>query len=116
MKYLHALLARDRENLQENPRALLLLTCKLAEHMLQIIILNTLPQSPRTGTGKSTKIIEKCFVTNTDIVLLTNLADVYGLHQFINKPTRVTDTSSTLIDVIFTNCPNKVDCSAHMLA
>ena len=39
MKYLHALLARDRENLQENPRALLLLTCKLAEHMLQTIIL-----------------------------------------------------------------------------
>ena len=37
MKYLHALLARDRENLQENPRALLLLTCKLAEHMLQTI-------------------------------------------------------------------------------
>ena len=64
MKYLHALLARDRENLQENPRALLLLTCKLAEHMLQTIILNTLPQSPRTGTGKSTKIIEKRFVTN----------------------------------------------------
>ena len=65
MKYLHALLARDRENLQENPRALLLLTCKLAEHMLQTIILNTLPQSPRTGTGKSTKIIEKRFVTNS---------------------------------------------------
>ena len=65
MKYLHALPARDRENLQENPRALLLLTCKLAEHMLQTIILNTLPQSPRTGTGKSTKIIEKRFVTNT---------------------------------------------------
>ena len=65
MKYLHALLARDRENLQENPKALLLLTCKLAEHMLQTIILNTLPQSPRTGTGKSTKIIEKRFVTNT---------------------------------------------------
>ena len=66
MKYLHALLARDRENLQENPRALLLLTCKLAEHMLQTIILNTLPQFPRTGTGKSTKIIEKRFVTNID--------------------------------------------------
>ena len=64
MKHLHALLARDRENLQENPTALLLLTCKLAEHMLQTIILNTLPQSPRTGTGKSTKIIEKRFVTN----------------------------------------------------
>ena len=43
MKYLHALLACDRENLQENPRALLLLTCKLAEHMLQTIILNTAP-------------------------------------------------------------------------
>ena len=65
MKHLHALLARDRENLQENPRALLLLTCKLADHTLQTIILNTLPQSPRTGTGKSTKIIEKRFVTNT---------------------------------------------------
>ena len=71
MKYLHALLARDRENLQENPRALLLLTCKLAEHMLQTIILNTLPQSPRTGTGKSTKIIEKRFVTNSCIRLAT---------------------------------------------
>ena len=65
MKYLHTLLARDRENSQEDPRALLLLTCKLAEHMLQTIILNTLPQSARTGTGKSTKIIEKRFVTKT---------------------------------------------------
>ena len=46
MKYLHALLARDRKNLQENPRALLLLTCKLAEHMLQTIYLTLCP-SPR---------------------------------------------------------------------
>ena len=44
-------------------------------------------------------------------VLLTSLADVYGLHQLINNPTLVTDTSSTLIDVIFTNCSDKVACS-----
>jgi len=35
-------------------------------------------------------------------VLLTNIADIYNLHQLIDSPTRITNTSSTLIGVIFT--------------
>ena len=42
---------------------------------------------------------------------LTSITDLYSLHQFINKPTRVTETSSTLIDLIFTNCQDRVVCS-----
>ena len=41
-------------------------------------------------------------------VLLTNIVDIYNLHQLIDSPTRITDTSSTLIDVIFTNCRNNI--------
>ena len=40
--------------------------------------------------------------------LLTSIADVYSLPQLIREPTRTTSSSSTLIDLIFTNCPDKV--------
>ena len=47
---------------------------------------------------------------------LTNSADIYGLHQPISEPTQITDRSSTLIDIIFTNCPERIVCSgvAHI--
>ena len=41
-------------------------------------------------------------------VLLTNIVDIYNLHQLIDSPTRISDTSSTLTDVIFTNCQNNI--------
>ena len=47
--------------------------------------------------------------TNTN--LLTSIANVYSLHQLIREATRITSSSSTLIDLIFTNCPDKVVCS-----
>ena len=47
--------------------------------------------------------------SNTNV--LSNLADVYGLHQLISEHTRITDKSSTLIDLIFTNTPDRVVCS-----
>ena len=31
-----------------------------------------------------------------------------SLYQLIDSPTRITNTSSTLIDVIFTNCQNNI--------
>ena len=48
---------------------------------------------------------------DNDVRQLTNIADIYGLHQLIKEPTRITDKSSTLIDLIFTNCPERVVCS-----
>ena len=33
---------------------------------------------------------------------LVSITDVYGLHQLINEPTRITETSQTLIDLIYT--------------
>ena len=36
---------------------------------------------------------------------LANIADIYGLRQLISEPTRITDKSATLIDLIFTHCP-----------
>ena len=41
-------------------------------------------------------------------VLLTNIVDIYNLYQLIDSPTPITNTSSTLIDVIFTNCQNNI--------
>lgn len=43
--------------------------------------------------------------------VLLKLADVYGLHQLISEHARITDKSSTLIDLIFTNSPDRVVCS-----
>ena len=42
---------------------------------------------------------------------LINITDVYGLTQLITEPTRVTETTATLIDLIFTNSPDKIVCS-----
>ena len=43
--------------------------------------------------------------------LLTSITDLYGLHQLICEPTRVSKSFSTIIDLIFTNFPNRVVCS-----
>ena len=43
--------------------------------------------------------------------LLNDIANLFSLHQLIEEPTRVSLTSSTLIDLIFTNCPDRVSCS-----
>ena len=40
--------------------------------------------------------------------LLTDIADLYGMHQLINEPTRITESSSTIIDHIFANIPDKI--------
>ena len=40
-----------------------------------------------------------------------SIADVYGLQQLISEPTRITPTSSTLIDLIYANCVDKIACS-----
>lgn len=46
------------------------------------------------------------FDTNTR--LLCEISDTYGLQQLITEPTRITESSSSLIDVIFTNCIDRV--------
>ena len=43
--------------------------------------------------------------------LLCEISDIYGLQQLITEPTRITESSSSLIKVIFTNCINRVVCS-----
>ena len=50
------------------------------------------------------------YQTDNNTVLLSNLSDVYGLHQLINILTRLTSASSTLIDVAFTKCLDRVVC------
>ena len=53
---------------------------------------------------------------NNDVRQLTNTADIYGLHQLITEPTRITDKSSTTVDLIYTIRPERVVCSgvAHI--
>ena len=41
-------------------------------------------------------------------VLITNIVNIYNLHQLIDSPTCITNISSTLIDVMFTNCLNNI--------
>ena len=40
-----------------------------------------------------------------------DIADLYNLSQLINEPTRITASSATLIDHIFTNSLDRVVCS-----
>ena len=42
---------------------------------------------------------------------LLEISDLYGLKQLINEPTRITESSSTLIDLIYTNYTDRVSCS-----
>ena len=48
---------------------------------------------------------------DNDTRKLVSITDTYGLQQLITEPTRITPTTTTLIDVIFTNCPDRVVCS-----
>lgn len=43
--------------------------------------------------------------------LLLDVCATFDLHQLISEPTRITERTSTLIDLIFTNCPDKIICS-----
>ena len=42
---------------------------------------------------------------------LSGIADLYNLEQLIEEPTRITESTSTMIDSIFTNTPDNVACS-----
>ena len=46
--------------------------------------------------------------SNHNSSTLTNILDIYGLSQLISEPTRITPTSSTLIDLCITNLPEKI--------
>ena len=48
--------------------------------------------------------------SDNNTLILTSIADIYGLQQLISEPTRITPTSSTLIDLIYTNCADKIAC------
>ena len=48
---------------------------------------------------------------DNDVRQLKSIADIYGLHQLIKEPTPITGKSSTLLDLIYTNCPERVVCS-----
>ena len=43
--------------------------------------------------------------------LLYTITNLFSLHQLIDEPTRITESSSTLLDVIFTNMPDRIVCS-----
>ena len=47
--------------------------------------------------------------SDNDTRQLNNIADIYC--QLINEPTRITDKSSSFIDLIYTNSPERVVCS-----
>ena len=48
---------------------------------------------------------------NANVNALLNISDVYGLKQLISEPTRITPSSSSLIDLVFTNQPDLVSFS-----
>ena len=48
---------------------------------------------------------------NAYVSALLNVSDVYGLKQLITEPTRITHSSSSIIDLIFTIKPDLVSFS-----
>ena len=46
--------------------------------------------------------------SNHNSSTLTNILDIYGLSQLISESTRITPTSSTLIDLCITSSPEKI--------
>ena len=48
---------------------------------------------------------------DTNTRRLCEISDLYGLHQLITEPTRITESSSSLIDLIYTNYVDRVVCS-----
>ena len=46
---------------------------------------------------------------------LKQITDSFDLTQLVNGPTRITKTTSTKIDLIFSNRPNRIDKSFNML-
>ncbi|MCV6636078.1 hypothetical protein, partial [Candidatus Albibeggiatoa sp. nov. NOAA] len=48
---------------------------------------------------------------NIYVRALLNVTDVYGLKQLIDEPTRITPSTSTLIDLIFTTHQDNILCS-----
>ena len=42
---------------------------------------------------------------------LSFIAELYNLGQLIEEPTRITESTSTMIDLVFTNTPDNVACS-----
>ena len=48
---------------------------------------------------------------DNDTRKLMSITDIYDLQKLITEPTRMTPTSATLIDVTFTNCPDRIVCS-----
>ena len=50
-------------------------------------------------------------ISNNDTCLLNNITEINGLTQLIQEATRITEKTSTLLNVIYTNCPNKIVCS-----
>ena len=51
------------------------------------------------------------YENNASVNALLNVSDVYGLKQLITEPTRITPSSSSLTDLIFTNQPDLVSFS-----
>ena len=45
------------------------------------------------------------------ILVILKISDLYGFKQLINEPTCVTESSSTLIYLIYTNYTDRVSCS-----
>ena len=54
-------------------------------------------------------------VVNNNSSHLLNIIDIYGLTQLITESTRVTQYSSTLIDLCLTNSPDKISKSGESI-
>ena len=48
---------------------------------------------------------------NNNTKSLRNIVNDYNLDQLIMQPTRITSTTKTIIDLIYTNRPDRVVCS-----
>jgi len=92
------------------------------------------PSSPASWNDEMECILEKLYCENKEIILFgdinynfcnsatsnatwNNIIDAFNMKQLVNRPTRVTPTSSTIIDHVYTNHPcNITDINVPVLS
>lgn len=86
-------------NSQRNPN----IFYEKLENLLQIIVTKDVTKNVVIGGDFNVNVLEKSALS----ISLINLLISYNFQQLVNEPTRITDTSSTCIDLLFTNFHNK---------
>ena len=110
-------LIKRREDLEHSETESLWLEIKTDTRCLLVCLIYRNPSASNDWSDKFVEMMDKATATNSDVLLLGDFninmlhsqpnwkctTSLFGLKQMVTSPTRVTCTSSTLIDHIYTN-------------